>query len=248
MRVCRRDPERARCDGAGSGAHRLAVGDVNTVSGHSRVVVLRAHQKMASHYTAHVHADMSAVAEVMHAPEGDPLWQSDATSAEIRAALVLTRRAADAELGFAVDLKERLVGVAEALLAGEIDIRRAKTIGYGTTHVSAETAQKVVDQVIDDAPGLTSGQLRARIGRLCIDVGPEEAERRYELAVSERRVVAETDRCGDREPVGVGSGAGSGRCGDSADQPAGSGFAKLWRVANDGSVACRRHAGSPRWG
>lgn len=83
---------------------------------------MRAHQKMASHYTAHVHADMSAVAEVMHAPEGDPLWQSDATSAEIRAALVLTRRAADAELGFAVDLKERLVGVAEALLAGEIDI------------------------------------------------------------------------------------------------------------------------------
>jgi hypothetical protein len=35
-------------------------------------------------------------------PEGDPVWVAEAASAEIRAALTLTRRAADVELGFGV--------------------------------------------------------------------------------------------------------------------------------------------------
>jgi hypothetical protein len=38
--------------------------EVDTLSGYDRVVVLRAHQRLVSHYTAHVYADMSALADV----------------------------------------------------------------------------------------------------------------------------------------------------------------------------------------
>ena len=165
--------------------------DVDTLSGYDRVVVLRAHQKMASHYSAHVYADMASLAEVLDDPECDPVWVAEAASAEIRAALTLTRRAADVELGFAVDLKRRLPRVAHALEAGTIDVRRAKTIGHGTVHLSAAAASSVVDQIIEHAPVLTTGQLRARIGRLCIEADPQEAQQRYEQAVEERRVIAE---------------------------------------------------------
>ncbi|MEA2057472.1 MAG: HNH endonuclease, partial [Actinomycetota bacterium] len=60
--------------------------DVETVSGHDRVVVLRAHQRMASHYSAHVYADIAAVGDAFREVDDDPLLVAEATSAEIRAA------------------------------------------------------------------------------------------------------------------------------------------------------------------
>jgi hypothetical protein len=118
-------------------------------------------------------------------------------------ALKLTRRAADIELGFAVELHERLGRVAEALEAGRIDVRRAKTITHGTVHLPAETARAVVDEVIDHAPGLTTGQLRARIRRLCIAADPGEAEERYREAVTERKVVSEATDSGTANLLGL---------------------------------------------
>ena len=113
-----------------------------------------------------------------------------AAAAEIRVALRLTRRAADSALDLAQDLKTRLPRLFDALLSGDVDMRRAKTIVYGTTHLPVDTARKVVDQVIERAPGLTTGQLGARIRTLCIESDPDEAEDRYQHAVQDRRVVA----------------------------------------------------------
>jgi hypothetical protein len=177
--------------------------DVAAVSGYDRVVVLRAHQRMASHYAAAVYTDMASVVDAFRVVDDDPRWVGEATSAEIRVALTLTRRAADVELGFALELKERLPRVAAALAVGVIDVRRAKTIAHGTVHLSLETARAVVDQVIDHAPGLTTGQLGARIRRLCIDVDPGEAEQRYEQAVSDRRVVSEATESGTANLLGL---------------------------------------------
>jgi hypothetical protein len=177
--------------------------DVDAVSGHDRVVVLRAHQRMASHYAAAVYADMAAVGEAFRDVDDDPRWVGEAASAEIRAALTLTRRAADIEFGFALELGERLPRVAEALAVGVIDVRRARTIVHGTVHLAPETARTVVDRVIDDAPGLTTGQLAARIRRLCIDVDPEEAEERYRQAVTDRRVVSEATESGTANLLGL---------------------------------------------
>ena len=181
----------------------LSAIDVDELTGYDRIVVLRAHQRMASHYTAHVYADMASVADVLADENEKPVWTLDAAAAEIRAALTLTRRAADAELAFALELEERLPRVAQTLRAGVIDVRRAKTIVYQTTHLPPDTARAVVDRIIDRAPDLTTGQLAARLRRLCIDADPDEAQRRYEDAVAERRVVAEPTDSGTANLLGL---------------------------------------------
>ncbi len=159
----------------------LSAVDLEELSGHDRIVVLRAQQRMASHFAARVYETIASVSDHMSQLDDDPELANEAAAAEIRVALRLTRRAADSELAFALDLKQRLPQVSDALAAGDIDVRRAKTILYGTAHLSEETARAVVR--------LTTGQLRARITRLCIEADPDEAEQRYEDAVGQRRVV-----------------------------------------------------------
>ena len=43
----------------------LSAIDVDRLTGYDRVVVLRAHQRMASHYQGQVYADMAAVSDVL---------------------------------------------------------------------------------------------------------------------------------------------------------------------------------------
>jgi hypothetical protein len=83
----------------------LAHIDVGAVSGYDRVVVLTAHQRMASHYQAQVYADMAAIVDAMDDVEDpfDPVDAAEMAAAEIRVALRLTRRAADDELDTALD-------------------------------------------------------------------------------------------------------------------------------------------------
>ena len=53
------------------------------------------------------------------------------------------------------------------------------------------TARNVVERVAEAAPELTTGQLGARIKKLCIQADTQEAEKRYNQAVERRRVIAE---------------------------------------------------------
>ena len=177
--------------------------DVLCLSGYDRVVVLRAHQRLVSHYTAQLYADMAAVSDSLSDTEVDAEFVHEASAAEIRVALRLTRRTADFELGFALDLRERLPRVWEALSAGDLDVRRARTIDSGTCHLDADTARAVVAELIEEAPGLTTGQLAARIRRSCIQADPEEAANRYEEAVSERRTVAQANETGTANMLGL---------------------------------------------
>ena len=94
-------------------------------------------------------------------------------AAEIQGALVLTRRSSEVELELALDLHQRLPQIWE-LLAGGIDVRRARVLVEGTAHLSIGTAREVTDQLLEQAPGLTTGQLPARLQRLCIETNPEE--------------------------------------------------------------------------
>jgi len=165
--------------------------DVNTVSGYDRVVMLRAHQRMASHYQAHVYTDMAAVTNALD--DDDARYEEVAAcgAAEIRAALNLTRRAADIELSFALDLHERLPQVHGMLMSGVIDVRRAKVIDRATGHLPMGTARSVVERIAEAAPELTTGQLAARISKLCIQADPQDAKKRYERAVEARKVIGE---------------------------------------------------------
>ena len=179
----------------------LSAVDVEKLSGHDRTVVMRAEARMAAHYQARSYRAMAAVAEAYE--NADPEFGVEGASAEISCALHLTRRAADSELGFALELLERVPQVLHALKAGSIDTRRARVIISGTSHLDAETARAVVDQIIDEAVHLTTGQLRARLRRLCLESDPEEAKKRYEEATADRRLVSEATDSGTDNLMGM---------------------------------------------
>ena len=181
----------------------LASIDVSAVSDYDQIVVLKAHQRMASHYTAQTYRDMAAVTDSMGRYEVFPEHAAESAAAEIRAALRLTRRAADVELAFALDLERRFPEVAEALASGAIDQRRARVIERATVHLSDTAARGVAERVIEVAPNLTTGQLAALLRRLCIEADPDEAKKRYDQAVTDRRVVSEPTESGAANLLGL---------------------------------------------
>ncbi len=169
----------------------LSVVDPKELSGVDLVMVLRAHQKLVSHFQAKVYADIAALTDVMF--EFDEDWElaTEAAAFELRAALRLTRRSADIEIGFAQELVDRLPQVAVELEAGRVDVRRARILIDETIHLTESQARHVVDEVIGRAGELTTGELRARVKKLCFAIEPDEAELRYETALDERKLVKE---------------------------------------------------------
>jgi hypothetical protein len=177
--------------------------DLDTCSGYDRIRVLQAQQRMASHYSARSYQTMTSVVDVMTEGPDEVGFAEEAAAAEIRAALRLTRRSADVELSFALELRQRTPLVWEALQSGAIDVRRARVIVNGTLHLSDAGARDVVDHVISDAGLLTTGQLGAKIRKLCLDVNPQDAKDRYEHAVEDRRIQAEPTESGTSNLLGI---------------------------------------------
>ena len=180
--------------------------DVSRVSGHDQVVVLAAHDRMASHHEAGRYRAMAAVHTTMLEFDGYPRRYEDAAesaSAEVRAALHLTRRCSDNEVALALALHRRLPRLAEMLDTGSLDLRRARTIDAATIHLTDAQAQAVVDELAHVAPELTTGQLRARIQKLCIDVDPDDATDRYKRSVQDRRIVMEATTNGTANLLGI---------------------------------------------
>ena len=106
--------------------------DVTRVSGYARIVVLRAHQRLVSHYTASLYADMAAVVDILDDDETKRSDAAEAAAAEVRAALHLTRRSADNEIGIALELPTRLPQIHQMLASGVLDLRRARVLLDGT--------------------------------------------------------------------------------------------------------------------
>jgi hypothetical protein len=179
----------------------LACIDVDRVSPYDRVVVLQAHQRQASHHDAERYRAMTSIVDAMGID--DPRWAAETASAEIQCALNLTRRASDRELSFALELRQRHPQVWDALAGGDIDVWRAKMIADRTAHLSHAAAQQVVERVIAAAEDLTTGQLKARLDRLCIEADPQDAKDRYEYAVDGRRVVTEPTTDGTANLLGL---------------------------------------------
>jgi hypothetical protein len=177
--------------------------DVNRLSGFDRVVVLRAHQRMVSHYQAKLFTDMVAIRDAYSEMGDDRVRAGESGADEIRCALHLTRYSGDVEMSFALDLAERLPKVLRMLSEGVIDLRRARVIEHGTCHVTTAAAQGVVDRIGESALVMTTGELRARIRKLCIEADPNEAKDRYERAVTDRRLIAEPTVDGTANLLGL---------------------------------------------
>ncbi len=170
----------------------LASIDPSDLSGTDRVALMRARARMVAHLEAQLLADMVSVADAIGEVDGiDGDLVFDAAAAEVAAALCLTRRTAEERLALALALRRRLPAVWRALAEGRIDGWRARVIDRGTGHLEEAEARRVANEVLPAAEGLTTGQLRALIRRVCMDAAPDDAAKRYRAGVEERRVVAE---------------------------------------------------------
>ncbi len=159
-----------------------------SLSDFDQVRVLQSYQRMVSFFQARVFETMASISGLMNQLEDDPEIAYEAAAAEIGAALRLTRRAADSDLALAIDLKARLPEVWEALAAGRIDLRRARVIVTGTSHLSEEAAREVVGRILEAATRMTAGQLGALIRKICVQNDPDDAATRYQEAVDRRRI------------------------------------------------------------
>jgi hypothetical protein len=163
--------------------------------------MMRAHQRLVAHYQAKLYQDMAAIWEEQKDDFPDEGFAIAVQ--EIRAALNLTRRAAESELNNAIDFWERLPHVGDLLKLGRIDIRRAKVFAHETGALPEHIAQVVVEQTSSDAHRMNGAQLRALLRWYCVTADPEHAHRAYTQAVEERRVVAEPEADGTARLTGL---------------------------------------------
>ena len=188
-------------------AAALASIDYSYLNPYELVSVLQAQQRQASHYQAASYWTMNEIVTAYQDPERanqrDLEEAAEGAAAEIGAALRLTRRSAEIETGLAIDLNRRVPSVFNALLFGELDMRRARVLVDETLPVDESTASAVVDEMLPVAPELTTGQLRHRIAKLCIDANPEAAAARYEWSLDDRRLVLEANTSGTANLLGL---------------------------------------------
>jgi Domain of unknown function (DUF222) len=169
--------------------------DRERLSGFDRVRLLKADARMVCHFQARLYADIQSVSdsisELVYPEDPTPQDIFDTASSEVQAALNLTRRSTEIQVDLASLLCERLPRVWEALYAGLIDLPRARILSDLTSPLPEELARQVTNTALEWAPGLTTGQLRARLGRLIISEDPAAAKERYEQKLEERRVFSE---------------------------------------------------------
>ncbi|MDJ0924478.1 MAG: DUF222 domain-containing protein [Acidimicrobiia bacterium] len=177
--------------------------DINLCSGYDRVRVLQAQERMRSHYAARSYHTMTKVMDAIDEDDMSADIVEEAAVSEVAAALRITRRAADVEMSLALELQRRLPQVWDALLEGKVDVRRARVLVDDTLHLSFAHAQELVAGVLADAAQLTTGQLRARLRKLGIQADPDDAKKRYEGSLQDRRLVAEVNDTGTANLLGM---------------------------------------------
>lgn len=181
--------------------------DWGRLSDHDLVRVLQAQDRQVSHYQAGRAWSINQVAERYQEGCRDDSFEfheaAKGAAAEVGAALRLTRRAADDQTGFSVELVRHRPSVFEELLFGRVDMMRARVLVEETQHVADATAQSAIEMLLPDAPGLTTGQLRHRIAKLCIDADPEAARKRYESSVADRRIELRPTCSGTADLLGL---------------------------------------------
>ena len=136
------------------------------------------------------------------APGGLPYQLSEFIPDEVAAALTLTRVAAQAETGLALELAGVLRATGAALESGRIDLPKAKILSDGTGGLPAAHAAAVEAAVLPDAPGMTTAQLRRAVAAAILAVDPDAARQQREEAVRHARVDCWPD------PVGTATLAG----------------------------------------
>jgi hypothetical protein len=171
----------------------LAQIDPAVVTGYEMVLVLRARGRQGNYERGMF---LAAVAETVRRTDSEhgvlaehELGDRRAWNiGELRAALVLTRTAANSLGALAHDLAQRLPAVLAAMVTGAIDQPKARVFSSWTEQLADRHAQTLVEHLLPIAPRLTTGELIEAIQRKAIELDPRWARRRYERALQLRQV------------------------------------------------------------
>lgn len=168
--------------------------DRSKLSGHDVVRLMNARARLVSHYQAGLYAD---IAEVAHAYDPDTAVRDshpvEFAAEEIQTALTKTRTSARLDLELALHLRLRLPRVWEAMAAGDIDLARAKVFARELESLHPALVPEAVNRLISQAPELTTGQLRARLQRVALELEPEAADDRFEAGVEDRKMTVQSN-------------------------------------------------------
>ena len=132
----------------------------------------------------------------------DPPGHDEFAPDELYPLLKLSKKSATQHIELSEDLRYRLRRTLAALIAGEIDLARARIISEGTAGMSPEEAAAVEAMVLPGAGKQTYVALGMAVGRAVMQVDPVGAIKRRKRAEKRARV----ERW--REPDGTGSLAG----------------------------------------
>jgi len=175
----------------------LCMVDPSRLTEDDLVPYLQAEQRMLSFRQARVYGAIASVFDHFGADDDmQPGEVYDVSALEVGAALHLTRRSATHVVDTATDLRDRLPKVWAALARGDLDRERAGCFSEATRGLSDDLADEIVDRLIGDAPGLTTGQIIYRIRKLADEIDTAAARDRYEAAVEERRIISQQTPCG----------------------------------------------------
>ena len=121
-------------------------------------------------------------------PAQMPETWDESITAEVAGVLAESRCAADRMLDLAHDLEVKLPGTAAAFRDGTLRQSKVAIIARATAVLDPAEAREAEQQVLDRAGRLTPGGLRAAIARAVMEVAPEKAKKRREVAAKFARV------------------------------------------------------------
>jgi len=166
--------------------------DRSRLNGHDVVRLMQAEARMSSHHEAGKYEAMSEVAFSSPGDADSPVERGfeemEYAAVEVAAALTLTRRSSEGELNRAVSLTGRLYRVLQALSRGEIDLAKVRVFDQQLGHLPDGSVDEVLDRVLEQASGLTTGQLRARVARLVLETDSDGAKSSFREGLGERKV------------------------------------------------------------
>jgi len=170
--------------------------NLSSLAGYDLPLVLRAVYRLGNHVRALL---FDVVAEIMRRKDPDGIgtgdWDAVAVH-EVRAALAMSRTAANSLNHLVQDLHERLPQVLAAMRDGRLDQPRARVFSSWTALLAEPHARAVVDALLPIAPRLTTGELIDEIRRAAIELDPDFARREHDHGRSQRRVRGAIDRDG----------------------------------------------------
>ncbi|MEX2423128.1 MAG: DUF222 domain-containing protein [Acidimicrobiia bacterium] len=164
--------------------------DVDLLSEEDRVRYLQASDRLNNAGQARTFRAMTSISDAYRDLGLDMAEAARGAALEIRSALRLTPRTAENELDLAQGVRSRIPALLRQMTRGRLDARRARVLTDHTAHLPTAHARMVCDEVLEQAPLKTTGQLTELVRAKCLELAPEETDRRREEARADRRVVS----------------------------------------------------------